>query len=218
MKKILQNKQLLLYVGLLLTLSLLFNQLSGSSWLDLLFEWSKSNKVILFGLLVLIKIIGVVWPPMPGGLFTIASIPLLGWQTAYAADLIGVLLGGGIAYKLGEKYGQKLINKLFDAELAIKISRVKIKAGKEVEAVFMTRVISGGVILEVICYAAGFLKLNFKNFAIGLVSSHLVVGITSFFLASLLFTRESQVLGILGLLIAIPILSKLKNRYFVSIE
>ena len=217
MKEIIQNKQLLLYVGLLLTLSLLFNRLSESSWFSLLFEWSKSNKIILFGLLVLIKIIGIVWPPMPGGLFTVASIPLLGWQTAYAADLVGVLLGGGVAYRLGEKYGQKLVNNLFDAELAAKIGKAKIREGKEIEAIFMIRVISGGVILEAVCYASGLLKVKFKNFAIGLVSSHLVVGITSFFMASLLFTKENQILGILSLLIAIPVLARLKNRYFVLV-
>ena len=44
-----------------------------------LFEtWVQGNFVLFYIFLVLTKVIGVVWPPLPGSLFTLASIPFLG--------------------------------------------------------------------------------------------------------------------------------------------
>jgi uncharacterized membrane protein YdjX (TVP38/TMEM64 family) len=162
----------------------------------------------------LIKVLGIVWPPVPGGIFTISSIPFLGWQLAFLLDLIGSTTGGVIAYWLGQKYGYKFLNKMFGMNVANKVRLIRIKEGKEIEAIFMYKILFGNVILEIIYYGAGVLKINFPKFLIGSILAHIIVGIPSFYLVDNLFSGKNVTITIIGVLIAIIFVIKTKGRYF----
>lgn len=60
--------------------------------------WSQSNLAVYISVLLLIKIFGIIWPPIPGGIFTLASVPVLGWKLAFAVDYSGSLIGSSIAF------------------------------------------------------------------------------------------------------------------------
>src|SRR3989337_132416 len=76
--------------------------------------WVQQNLLLYFLFLLFIKILGILWPPLPGGLFTLGSIPAIGWELAYIADLVGSVIGSSGAFFMGRRYGPKLLRKFFD--------------------------------------------------------------------------------------------------------
>src|SRR3989344_3025781 len=95
--------------------------------------WIRQNIILYVFSLFIYKSVGVLFPPIPAGLVTLASIPFLGWFGAYLVDLVGSIFGGMIAYFLGKKYGHPLMVKILGEEITSKIEKVKIKKDKEIE-------------------------------------------------------------------------------------
>lgn len=185
-----------------------------SSYFPVVDAWIKTNIVLYVVVLFIYKSVGVLFPPIPAGVITLASIPFLGWFGAYMVDMVGSIAGGMVAYWLGKKYGKNILEKLFDTSTVEKIVRTKVKKGKEIEAVFMFRVLLGSTILEAVYYGAGFLKIPFGKFLIGASLSHIAVGVPSFILANNIFSGKNLVLtGILSVVALIFVL-KTKGRYF----
>lgn len=176
--------------------------------------WIQRNLILYVFCIYLIKILGIIWPPISGGIFTVASIPFLGWKLAFLLDFLGSLSGGSIAYWLGKKYGYNFLNKIFGSNISEKIKNIKIKRGKEIEAIFMYKVLFGNLIIEVIYYGAGVLQVNFPRFLIGSILAHLLVGIPSFYLANNIFSGKDIVITITLAVIAIFVVLKTKGRYF----
>lgn len=185
-----------------------------SSYFPIVDAWIKTNIVLYVSALFLYKTIGVLFPPILGGVVTIASIPFLGWFGAYMVDFAGSIFGGMIAYWLGKKYGKKILEKLFDTSTVEKIIKTKVKKGKEIEAVFMFRVLLGSTILEAVHYGAGFLNIPFGKFLIGVTLSHIAVGIPSFILANNIFSGKNLALTVALSVIALFFVLKTKGRYF----
>ena len=176
--------------------------------------WVKKNIVLYVSALFVYKAIGVLFPPIPAGLVTIASIPFLGWAGAYAIDLLGSITGGSVAFLLGKRYGRNILRKIFNDSIVEKIVKTKVKKGKEIEAVFMFRLLLGSTILEAVYYGAGFLRIPFGKFLIGASLSHIAVGVPSFILANNIFSGKNLVLtGALSVL-ALFFVLKTKGRYF----
>ena len=163
--------------------------------------------------MTLIKILGVIWPPIPGGLFTLGAIPILGWLTAYTADFLGSVTGSIIAYVLGNKYGFPFLEKILDGSTIQKIKKIKIKKNKEFESMFFLRIF-GGSIMEVVVYASGLLGVRFSNFIVAGTLSHLLVGLPTYFLAGELASGKNAFLHVASFVLLIVIFSKFKNRYF----
>jgi uncharacterized membrane protein YdjX (TVP38/TMEM64 family) len=185
-----------------------------SSYFPIVDAWIKTNIVLYVIALFIYKSIGVLFPPIPAGVVTLASIPFLGWFGAYMVDMVGSIFGGIIAYWLGKKYGKKILEKLFDASTIEKIVKTKVKKGKEIEAVFMFRVLLGSTILEAVYYGAGFLKIPFGKFLIGATLSHILVGVPSFLLANNIFSGKNIILTIVLSVVALIFVLKTKGRYF----
>lgn len=180
-------------------------------------QWSLSNVLLFSTILVLLKIISIVWPPIPGGIITISAIPLIGWQNAYFADLTGSILGSSITYFLGKKYGYRLLDSLFDEKVIEKIKKIKIKKSKELEAIFTLRILTGSLFLEAITYGAGVLGIGFTNFLIATIASHLLVGVPSYYLFAQITTvgfSQTWIVNMVLLSMAFVVMYKLKGRYF----
>lgn len=177
-------------------------------------NWSAENPLSFFLLLTTIKIIGIIWPPLPGGLMTIGSIPLLGWYNAYFIDLVGSIIGSSLAYYIGKKYGYKLLSKLFDEKIVDRIKNIKVKKEREIEATFTLRLIGGNTIMEAVCYGAGLLKIKYRNFLIGTIASHMLLGIPTFYFAGNFLRARNIALNAVLALITVYLIWKIKGRYF----
>src|SRR6185503_2202024 len=86
-----------------------------SPYFDDLQTWASAHFWLFISLLVLIKIAGIVWPPINGGLLTLGAIPVVGWLPAYLADLTGSTIGSSIAFFIARKWGLDFMRKIFDA-------------------------------------------------------------------------------------------------------
>lgn len=207
-----KNLILLIIVFLIVTLLYLwFIQTPQFKTLEL---WAGSNIVLYISFLIAIKIIGILIPPIPGGIFTLASIPIIGWQGAFVGDFVGSMIGSSLAYFIGKKYGYTLILKLFDENTVLKFKKIKIKNNKEIEAVFMLRLLLGATIAEVVCYGAGIIGIQFKNFFIGSILYSFFLGVPAYYLAQNMFDNKNAIFSILTFAIAFIFIVKFKNRYF----
>lgn len=176
-------------------------------------SWSQKNLIIYFSVLLLIKITGIVWPPIPGGLLTLGSIPVLGWPLAYCADLLGSFIGSSIAYFLARRYGLGFMRKIFDEDMIMKIQKVRVKPHREIESIFLFRFF-GGTIIEVICYGAGLLRVRFSNYLIATVLSHMALGIPAFYLTHNILAGRGILINLSLALIFVIIFYTFKERYF----
>lgn len=70
-----------------------YSQFSHSEAFVEFTEWSRQNIFLLILILFFIKLIGIVWPPLPGIVFMIGAIPLIGWLPVFLIDFSGAILG-----------------------------------------------------------------------------------------------------------------------------
>lgn len=202
-----------LFVIIFILTLVLFYLFFKSPYFQIVDIWIKKNIVLYVVSLFVYKSVGVLFPPIPGGLVTLASIPFLGWFGAYLVDLFGSTLGGIVAYYLGRKYGHPLLKKVLGEEMARKIEKIKIKKEREIEGVFIYKIALGSTVLEAVYYGAGFLKIGFKNFLIGSVLSHVAVGIPSFYLAENILNGQNVILTVALTLAGIIFIFSTKGRY-----
>ena len=175
--------------------------------------WSQQNVILLCFILIAIKITGIIFPPIPGGLIILGMVPIIGWFGAYLLDLTGTLIGSSVAFFLGKKYGNKLLIKLFDKIMVERIYDIKIKKNREIESVFVLRFLFGSTLTEIICYAAGILKISYKNFVIGSIASHFFISLPAYYFANNLILGKNLWINGIIVLIAFPILWKVRGRY-----
>jgi len=125
-----KRKKLLITFGIILLFLLpasLFQWASQSVILSDIVKAVQSHIALYIVVLILLKGFSIVYPPMPGVVFTIASIPLIGWKLAYSADILGSFFGATISYFLGKKYGYAILKKVIGRTLADKIIAIKLK-------------------------------------------------------------------------------------------
>lgn len=207
------QKTLILTVTFFVVTIVLYVLFLRSMYFQSFLAWSQQNLVLYCLVLFTLKVSAIVYAPLPGGLLTLGSIPVLGWKLAYIIDFFGSMTGASIAYFLGKKYGLKFMAKIFDQATLDKIQKIKINKKRETEGVFVLRVLTGSSILDALCYAAGLLNIRFRSFLIGSIFSHLVVGLPAFYLSSNLFNVKNLLLNLILISIAVAVLYKIKGRY-----
>lgn len=211
--KIKDYKHILLFLSIFIGITLTYIWFINSEYFKPFIAWSKDHLALLFISLVFIKIIGILWPPLPGGYFTIASIPAIGWMYAYAADFVGTMIGASLAYYIGKRYGYHALEKIFDKNILEKIKAVKIKKHRELEMMLMLRFVGGATLTEAVCYAAGLLGVSYRNFIISILGPHILFVIPAYYYAESIFKTKNLVTSYLLILVSIPLLMKLKKRY-----
>lgn len=175
--------------------------------------WIYQHILILDLTLIVIKIIGVIWPPLTGLVLTIGAIPIIGWPHAFIVDSIGNVVGSVIVYYMSRKWGLKFMSKIFDQTVIDKITSIKTVENRELEAILIFRILGGGL-TELVCYAAGFYKVKFKNFIIGILISNFLVGVLLFYLADRAFNGTNAALAFSPLIVAVILFILLRKRYF----
>ena len=207
------SRTLIFYLALFLITSLAYIWFLRSSYATRLISWTQIHPLLFFLSLVTIKAVGIVWPPAPGSILTLGSIPIIGWPHAYLADLTGSLIGSSFAFFLGKKYGLAFLNHLIGDTLTQKISKIRIKKHRELESIFLIRLAGGATVFELVAYGAGILNLQFKNFIVGSLLSHLVIGVPAYYLIGNTIAGRHLRLNFLLLLLLLPLLWKLRRRY-----
>jgi len=203
-------KHLFIWGVFLFIFFILYIWLQNTLYFKYILKWAKNNKGLLITVIIFIKIIGIVWPPIPGALVSIAAIPILGWKLAYLSNLTGLIIGAVTAYKIAEMWGEKLVKKIIDLNT---MKKIRIKKGREIELVILLTIFGGGAFFEAVCYAAGLLKIDIKKFLVGIIIGNALVGIPYYYIIDKAILLNMTLIAIILSLSIVFILYKLKIRY-----
>lgn len=207
-----QTYILILGAGFLITFGLYFWFVRSPYFAP--FEvWTQSNLLLFYIFLFFIKVTGIVWPPLPGGVFVLGSIPLIGWFNAYLIDFFATLVASSIAYALGRKYGMPLVRRIVDEGIVEKIEKIKIKRNRELETIFLIRTLGGAVVVEVVAYASGLFKIGYRNFLIGTVLSHMVVVTPAYYFFGNIFSGKNMIVSVISIVLLLLLFAKFRKRY-----
>lgn len=174
--------------------------------------WAQQNFLLYFGTLVLVKIVAIVWPPLPGGFLTLASIPIIGWFPAFLAETIGSLSGASVAYFLGRRYGYAFLRKILDEKFIAKIQNIKMTGKRELEAIFFLRLFTG-LVSEAISYGSGVIGVKYRNFFLGTLAVEIVFMPTFYFFNEILAGRNLAIY-VPSALILVLVFWRMRGRYF----
>ncbi len=179
-----------------------------------LLTWSGQNLIWFCLILIAIKIVGVIWPPLPGLVFTVGAIPVIGWLPALLVDMVGAFIGTCLVFWLARIYGPRVILKVFGESGLKQSQRIKFNPRNELEALIIMRVF-GGPISEMVSYAAGITNITFTHFVMGTLFSYLLIGLPLFYLAGIAFSNGGLLFGVIPLFVGVLILYTLRKRYFI---
>lgn len=111
---------------------------------------------------LLIQIVQVVFPVIPGGASCLAGTLAFGPVLGFIYNYAGLTLGSIMAFLLSRNFGLPLIKKLFKEETINKY--LKYVKNKKFEKVFFLGILLPGAPDDLLCYIAGISNLTFRRF------------------------------------------------------
>lgn len=137
-------------------------------------RWFLDNEILLtkiksFGLLaplcfILIQIVQVVLPVVPGGASCLVGVMAFGAVGGFIYNYVGLVLGSICSFLLSRKFGMSIINKLFK-EKDIKKALEKINNSKY-DLIFFLIILLPGLPDDLFCYISGITKMSLKKFTL----------------------------------------------------
>ncbi len=137
-------------------------------------KWFLDNEILLtkiksFGLLaplcfILIQIVQVVLPVIPGGASCLVGVMAFGAVGGFIYNYVGLVLGSICSFLLSRKFGMSIINKLFK-EKDIKKALDKINNSKY-DLIFFLIILLPGLPDDLFCYISGITKMSLKKFTL----------------------------------------------------
>lgn len=137
-------------------------------------RWFLDNEILLtkiksFGLLaplcfILIQMVQVVLPVIPGGASCLVGVMAFGAVGGFIYNYVGLVLGSICSFLLSRKFGMSIINKLFK-EKDIKKALNKINNSKY-DLIFFLIILLPGLPDDLFCYISGITKMSLKKFTL----------------------------------------------------
>lgn len=137
-------------------------------------RWFLDNEILLtkiksFGLLaplcfILIQMVQVVLPVIPGGASCLVGVMAFGAVRGFIYNYVGLVLGSICSFLLSRKFGMSIINKLFK-EKDIKKALDKINNSKY-DLIFFLIILIPGLPDDLFCYISGITKMSLKKFTL----------------------------------------------------
>lgn len=112
---------------------------------------------------VLIQIIQVIIPVIPGGVSCVAGVIVFGAGMGFVYNYVGICIGSILVFLLAKRYGRALMVKMFDKKLIDKYESWTEKNGR------FTKLFALAIFLPVapddfLCYLAGTTRMKLKTF------------------------------------------------------
>lgn len=131
---------------------------------ELLVGRIKSYGLIGPIIFLLLQIVQVVFPVIPGGASCLAGTLAFGSIEGFIYNYVGLSIGSIVAYMLSRNFGLPLIRKLFKEETINKY--LKYIRTKKFEKIFFWGIFLPGAPDDLLCYIAGISNLTFRKFII----------------------------------------------------
>ncbi len=113
---------------------------------------------------LLLQIVQVVFPVIPGGASCLVGPLAFGPIEGFIYNYLGLTLGSIVSYMLSRNFGLPLIKKLFKEDTINKY--LKYIRTKKFEAIFFWGILLPGAPDDLLCYIAGISNLTFRKFLI----------------------------------------------------
>jgi uncharacterized membrane protein YdjX (TVP38/TMEM64 family) len=159
-------------------------------------------------LLILWRITSIVIPPIPGGIISIAMIPVFGWFASFLYATIGVLIGCCVAFLLARRYREKVVKRFISLQ-QIHQWESKLSQNQEFWAFVMIRFTTGPV-MDFMSYIAGLSKISFQKFFV--VTLITLLPDALYYYAGDKIYQQSPTLAIVSLLIFVGVFYALENK------
>jgi uncharacterized membrane protein YdjX (TVP38/TMEM64 family) len=160
-------------------------------------DFASKNPLIAPLLIILWRTIGVVIPPIPGGLLALAMIPVFGWFLAFLYGAVGLIIGCSLAFWLARRYGTKFVANFIPISQIHKLEK-KMSEQDRFFAFLMVRFATGPV-MDFASYVAGLSKVKFSTFILATIISILPDALY-YYLGEALYRQFSPVLIFLVIL------------------
>lgn len=112
---------------------------------------------------ILIQIIQVIIPVIPGGVSCVAGVIVFGAGMGFVYNYVGICIGSILVFLIAKHYGRPLMVKMFDKKLIDKYENWTEKNGR------FTKLFALAIFLPVapddfLCYLAGTTRMKLKTF------------------------------------------------------
>lgn len=211
-------KKYWLAVAILIVFTIAYNLFLNSTHFLKFVDIVKENLFLTVAFLITLKVLGLVWPPLSGGITVFIFLPVFGIFKTYLIDLAGTLLGATLSYFIAKWLNRKLVTSLVGNAFIEKVSKIKIREDKELEAVILASIVFAAPMIEVVSYASGFLKVKYRNMIIGVLIGHFIWTIPAYFVVNNLLEGEHLAITAFLILAGVLIIFLLKDRYFTFFE
>ncbi|MFC3931394.1 TVP38/TMEM64 family protein [Streptococcus dentapri] len=130
---------------------------------------NKLNKLIsgmgLWGgfFFVLIQIIQVVIPIIPGGISTAAGVILFGGFWGFVLNYIGIVIGSLIVFHISKIFGRPLLHSIFKPKLIDKYDHWT-HDNKKLTILFAIAIVSPAAPDDFLCYLAGTTDMSYRTY------------------------------------------------------
>lgn len=128
------------------------------------------EKVGIFGpiFFILVQIIQVIIPIIPGGISTAVGVLVFGPVAGFIYNYFSIVLGSILVFLLSKKYGMTIIRKLFKKETIDKYIGW-LDQGSKFDKFFAFAIFMPIAPDDFLCYLAGVTKMSLKKFTIILI-------------------------------------------------
>lgn len=125
-------------------------------------DYMKKVGIIAPLIFLLIQVLQVIFPVVPGGASCAAGVIAFGPVWGFIYNYIGLCIGSAAAFLISRKYGMKLIRKLFKEETVDKYLRYIHE--KKFDKIFFWGIFLPGAPDDLLCYIAGVTNMKLKKF------------------------------------------------------
>lgn len=132
--------------------------------IELLTSFAKKYPFAAPIFIILWRTLSTVVPPIPGGIVSLALLPILGWWQSFIYASIGVLTGTSIAFLLARKYRKPLARRFVPLK-QLQVWETKLNEKTKLWGFLGLRLLTAPV-FDFVSYIAGISKISFKTFFI----------------------------------------------------
>jgi uncharacterized membrane protein YdjX (TVP38/TMEM64 family) len=177
-------------------------------------DFTLKNPLLAPLIIIALRIIGTVVPPLPGGILAYAMIPVLGWFWAYIYSMIGLTIGCTLAFFIARKFREPVVSKFVPLQ-QLHAWEKQLTHKKQFFAFLLIRLTTGPIV-DFISYVAGLSRISFGKFFLATLIAEIPV-IIPFFLGGTAygaFEKQNPYVG-LGMLLSLGVAFYfLKNHEF----
>ena len=151
---------------------------------------------------ILIRSLGVIFPPIPGIILDAVGIYFFGWKLGFIYAEIGVVGGAVVAFWIARKYREPVVRR-FIALQKLHAWEDTLSEQKKFWSLVGLRLITGPLLFDYINYVAGLTKINFGKFLIATIVGSLPVMIPIYYFGDKLLSHSFYLISTFILVVLI---------------